>query len=175
MALALAGGARAQTSRGAVSGTVTDGSGSANRNNDAALADRPDIGSAAAPLFSRAVVEQRCAAGFQNPDTGACVTPSQVRWLQAPVGLLANASTVGRNTLETGGTNSFDLSVFKSFPIGERKRLEFRWEAVNAFNHPQFVEVPERDVLGTPSGRFLNRDFTNSGIRSMWVQVKLVF
>jgi hypothetical protein len=24
-------------------------------------------------------------------------------------------------------------------------------------------------------GRFLNRDFTNSGIRSMWVQVKLVF
>jgi hypothetical protein len=37
------------------------------------------------------------------------------------------------------------------------------------------VEVPERDVLGAPPGRFLNRDFTNSGIRSMWVQVKLVF
>ena len=72
----------------------------------------------------------------------------------------------------TGGTNNFDLSLFKSFPIGERKRLEFRWEALNAFNHPQFTEVPERDVLGTPPSRFLNRDFTNSGIRSMWVQVK---
>jgi len=24
-------------------------------------------------------------------------------------------------------------------------------------------------------GRFLNRDFTDSGIRSMWVQLKVVF
>jgi hypothetical protein len=30
-------------------------------------------------------------------------------------------------------------------------------------------------VNGTPAGRFLNRDFTDSGIRSMWVQVKLLF
>jgi hypothetical protein len=29
-------------------------------------------------------------------------------------------------------------------------------------------------VQGTPPGRFLNRDFTDSGIRSMWVQVKLI-
>ncbi len=151
------------------------------RNNDAVPnTDRPDIGNPNAPLFSRAVVDvrpaaQRCATGFQDPDTSVCVTPSQVRWVQAPLGMLPNASTVGRNTLATGGTNNFDLSVFKSFPIGERKRLEFRWEAVNAFNHPQFTDVPERDVLGTPQGRFLNRDFTNSGIRSMWVQAKLLF
>jgi hypothetical protein len=145
------------------------------RNNDAFPgSDRPDIGNPVAPLFSRAMVAGGCASGFQNPDTGGCATPSQVRWVQAPVGLLPNASTVGRNTLETGGTNNFDLSVFKSFAMGERKRLEFRWEALNAFNHPQFIEVPEHDV-GAPPGRFLNRDFTNSGIRSMWVQVKLVF
>jgi hypothetical protein len=30
-------------------------------------------------------------------------------------------------------------------------------------------------VNGTPAGRFLNRDFTDGGIRNMWVQVKLVF
>jgi hypothetical protein len=30
-------------------------------------------------------------------------------------------------------------------------------------------------VTGTPAGQFLNRDFTASGIRSMWVQVKVVF
>ena len=151
------------------------------RNNDAVPGvDRPDIGNPAAPLLSRAVVDprpaaQRCATGFRNPDTLACVTPSEVRWVQAPVGSLPNASTVGRNTLETGGMNNFDLSLFKSFAIGEGKRLEFRWEAVNAFNHPQFTEVPERDVLGTLPSRFLNRDFTNSGIRSMWVQVKVLF
>jgi len=65
--------------------------------------------------------------------------------------------------------------LFKSFPIGERKRLEFRWEAQNAFNHPQFVQVPQRRLRDTPPGRFLNRDFTNSGIRTMWAQVKVIF
>jgi hypothetical protein len=86
-----------------------------------------------------------------------------------------NASTVGRNTQFTNGTNNFDLSLFKSFTVRERARLELRWEAQNAFNHPQFVQVPQKDVVNTLPGRFLNRDFTDSGIRSMWVQAKLLF
>ena len=80
-----------------------------------------------------------------------------------------------RNTLLTNGTNNFDLSLFRTVSITERKRLEFRWEAQNAFNHPQFIQVPERNVSTSPAGRFLNRDFTDSGIRSMWVQVKVLF
>jgi hypothetical protein len=58
--------------------------------------------------------------------------------------------------------------------------VEFRWEALNALNHPQFTQFPERDiaspgpVAGGPS-RFLNRDFTDSGGRTMWVQLKLLF
>jgi len=89
-------------------------------------------------------------------------------------------SQLGRNTLVAGGINNFDVSLSKSFQIGEQKRLEFRWEALNALNHPQFTQVPEKSVTspgpapGLPS-RFLNRDFTDSGIRSMWVQLKLVF
>ena len=92
-----------------------------------------------------------------------------------------NRATVGRNTLLTGGTENFDLSLIKSLAIGERRRLEFRWEAQNAFNHPQFVQVPGRSVRDTPgpqgglASRFLNRDFTNSGIRSMGGQVKMIF
>jgi hypothetical protein len=82
---------------------------------------------------------------------------------------------VGRNTLRTGGTNNFDFNLTKSIPLGEARRLELRGEALNAFNHPQFVNVPPMSVNGTPAGQFLNRDFTDSGIRSMWVQVKLVF
>jgi hypothetical protein len=82
---------------------------------------------------------------------------------------------VGRNTLRTGGTNNFDFNLTKSFPFGESRRVELRWEMLNALNHPQFVNVPQVSVNGTPAGRFLNRDFTNSGIRSMWVQIKLVF
>ena len=86
-----------------------------------------------------------------------------------------NAATVGRNTLRAGGTNNFDLNLTKSIPFGEARRLELRWEALNAFNHPQFVNVPPMSVNGPSAGRFLNRNFTDSGIRSMWVQVKVVF
>jgi hypothetical protein len=75
----------------------------------------------------------------------------------------------------TKGTNNFDLSLFKSIAVHERMRLEFRWEAQNAFNHPQFVQVPQRDVVNTLPGRLLNRDFTDGGIRTMWLQVKILF
>jgi hypothetical protein len=71
--------------------------------------------------------------------------------------------------------HNLSQGLFKSFPIGERKRLDFRWEAFNAFNHPQFIAVPERNVFSTPASSFLNRDFTDSGIRTMWAQVKLGF
>jgi len=53
--------------------------------------------------------------------------------------------------------------------------LELRWEALNAFNHPQFVKVPQRNVFSTPAGQFMNPYFTDSGSRSMWVQLKVVF
>jgi hypothetical protein len=123
-------------------------------------------------------VFQNCPTGYRNPDTAACVTPADVHWIQNPG--LPNANTVGRNTLVAGGINNFDVSLSKSFQIAEQKRMEFRWEALNALNHPQFTQVPERDITspgpvsGSPS-RFMNRDFTDSGGRSMWVQLKLLF
>jgi hypothetical protein len=54
------------------------------------------------------------------------------------------------------------------------KRLDFRWEALNASSstvHRRFREMRVTSagpVPGSPS-HFLNRDFTDSGIRSMWV------
>ncbi len=150
--------------------TVANGG---DRNNYADKQDRPDIGNPNAPLNTRAIISTVCATGFQNPDTGSCVSPGDVHWVEG-IGF-PNASTVGRNTLRTGGTNNFDLNLTKSIPLGETRRLELRWEALNALNHPQFINVPQRNVLTTPPGQFLNRDFTDSGIRSMWVQVKVVF
>jgi hypothetical protein len=101
------------------------------------------------------------------------VNPGDVHWVEGTG--FPSASTAGRNTLRTGGTNNFDLNLTKSIPLGKMRRLELRWEALNAFNHLQFVKVPQTSVIGTPAGRFLNRDFTDGGIRSMWVQVKLLF
>jgi hypothetical protein len=77
--------------------------------------------------------------------------------------------------LRAGGVSNFDLSLSKSFQIAEQKRLEFRWEALNAFNHPQFTQIPNRDVNSLTPGRFLNSDYTDSGTRSMWVQLKFQF
>ena len=134
---------------------------------------RPDIGNPDAPLNTRAIRFPNCSTGYQNPDTGSCVNPADVHWIEG-IGF-PNASTVGRNTLRTGGTDNFDLNLTKSILVGEKRRLELRWEALNAFNHPQYVQVPAMVVNGTPAGRFMNRDFTDSGIRSMWVQAKLVF
>jgi hypothetical protein len=46
----------------------------------------------------------------------------------------------GRNILYGPGTKQLDLSLFKSFRFGEKgaRRLEFRVEAFNVFNTPQF-------------------------------------
>jgi hypothetical protein len=143
------------------------------RNNYGNNEDRPDIGNPSAPLNTRAIIFPGCPTGYQNPDTGSCVSPDAVHWVEGTG--FPNASTVGRNTLRTSGTSNFDLNLTRSIRIRETQRLELRWEARNAFNHPQFVNAPQRNVFTTPPGRFLNRDYTDSGIRAMWVQLKMVF
>jgi Carboxypeptidase regulatory-like domain/TonB dependent receptor len=46
----------------------------------------------------------------------------------------------GRNIIQGPGVQNWDISLFKMFPISEQKRLEFRAEFFNAFNHfdPEF-------------------------------------
>ena len=43
-----------------------------------------------------------------------------------------------RNSLVGPGRTNFDTSLFKDFPIHEQIVLQFRIEAFNIFNHPQF-------------------------------------
>jgi hypothetical protein len=161
------------------SGTPYSLQNGSDRNNDGfADNDRPDIGNPNAPLNTRAVITPvsgvgACSTGYRNPDTGACVTPQDVHFVQGQG--LPNSRTVGRNTLFTGGTNNWDVSVAKVFDVREGKRLEFRGEAFNAFNHRQFVNVPSQDVVNSPPGQFLNLNFTDGGIRSMRMQLKFLF
>jgi len=44
----------------------------------------------------------------------------------------------GRNSLIGPGRVNFDMGLFKHFKIGESKAIEFRAEAFNVFNHPQW-------------------------------------
>jgi hypothetical protein len=159
------------------SGTPYSLQNGSDRNNDGFFDnDRPDIGNPNAPLNTRAVIASgpgACSTGYSNRDTGACVTPGEVHFVQGRG--LPNARTVGRNTLLTGGTNNWDIALAKTFAISERKRLEYRWDAFNAFNHRQFVQVPSTDMVDSPPGQFLNLNFTDGGIRSMRMQLKFLF
>lgn len=143
------------------------------RNNDGVSADRPDISNPNAPLNTRAITSTTCSTGWLNPDTNGCVTPNDVHFIQGNG--LPNSSTVGRNTLFAGGVNNFDVDILKTFKVTEGKKLEFRLETFNFFNHPQFTVIPSMSVVGSSALRFLNKDFTNSGTRSMRVQLKFLF
>jgi hypothetical protein len=56
------------------------------------------------------------------------------------VGTFGNA---GIGVLRGPGTNNFDLTIGKKIPVGlgERRMLDFRAEAYNAFNHTQFTGI----------------------------------
>jgi hypothetical protein len=67
-------------------------------------------------------------------------------------GVMIAPGTLGRNTLIGPGMNSLDLSLFKNFAITERIKLEFRAEAFNIANHPQYAN-PNTDITAANFGQ----------------------
>ncbi len=62
----------------------------------------------------------------------------------------------GRNQFRGPGYWNADASLFRAFPIGgSDKRVEFRVEAFNLFNHPKWV-IPDHDVNSGTFGRTLS-------------------
>ncbi len=58
----------------------------------------------------------------------------------------------GRNLLPGPGTWQVDTSAAKTFPLGERARLEFRSEFYNVFNHPQLGQPQTTFNPSNPAG-----------------------
>jgi hypothetical protein len=64
---------------------------------------------------------------------------------------------VGRTISELGpGTKNWDLSIFKSVTFKERFKAQFRAEALNAFNSPQFTS-PQGNVSAGNFGQIYNQ------------------
>jgi hypothetical protein len=106
-----------------------------------------------------------------NPD--AFVTP--------PSGQLGDAP---RNFIRGFGVLQMDLAVRREFPIYERLKLQFRAEAFNVFNHPNFGYIDP--YLGDPtfgqatgtlntSLGVLNPLYQTGGPRSIQLALKLIF
>jgi hypothetical protein len=55
--------------------------------------------------------------------------------------VLGTFGDAGRNIIQGPGFQNWDISLFKTFPVNERERFEFRAEFFNAFNHvnPEFA------------------------------------
>ncbi|MBS1875505.1 MAG: TonB-dependent receptor [Acidobacteria bacterium] len=101
--------------------------------------------------------------------------PSPAQWFNIaafalqPAGTLGNA---GRESIVGPGMFTWDFSTHKDFQIHEGHRIEFRWEAFNAANHP---------VWGTPnsnansSASFGTITGTRINMRQMQCALKYVF
>ncbi len=124
---------------------------------------------------------------FDNANTGTTNWPNRIasgkvdnptpdRWFDPAAFIFPTQYTIGnggRNTMVGPGTVSTDLSLQRNFklPLGESGRLEFRGEAFNLFNTPQF---------GTPGAALGNPGFgviggTARSNRQMQLGLRLIF
>jgi len=94
------------------------------------------------------------------------------RWFDKAAYLVPAAGTqgtAGRNTERGPGTQVVDFSAIKRFPFGSR-RLEFRAEIFNLFNHPNFGN-PDGNISNVTAGVISTADDGRNmqfGLRVVW-------
>jgi len=84
---------------------------------------------------------------------------------------LGTDGLVSRNSVVGPGIKNVDFSLFKNFPIGEVRNLQFRAEFFNLFNHPNFG-FPVNDINSPNAGRILR---TRLSSRQIQLALKLLF
>ncbi len=92
--------------------------------------------------------------------------------------------TLGRNTIPGFGLTQVDLSIGRKFAITERVKVQFRADAFNLLNHPNFTNptaglssplaLLSRSTLNTGLGG-LNPIFQQGGPRSLQLSLRLAF
>jgi len=119
-------------------------------------------------------ISNSAVAGGKMVNPAAFALPSVIR-----------QGTEGRNDISGFGLTQVDLTLMRVFPITERVALEFRTDAFNVLNHPNFTN-PSGAIQFAPSAlasqQMLNRSlgglnplFQEGGPRSLQVSLKLSF
>jgi hypothetical protein len=114
------------------------------------------------------------AGGGQSLNPAAFIVPSPPRQGNEP-----------RNDIPGFGLMQIDLSLARRFPLTDRFSLQFRADAFNVFNHPNFTNPPGYVEFGPAylqSGSMLNQGlgglnplFQEGGPRSLQLSLKLSF
>jgi hypothetical protein len=106
--------------------------------------------------------------------------PSPAQWLNkaafvgAPAGAFGNA---GRNILTAPGFENIDFAISKNTAVKERVSLQFRAEAFNIFNHPNFGQ-PSNSFTAANFGQILSTRSTRGDLgssRQLQLGMKLIF
>jgi hypothetical protein len=110
------------------------------------------------------------------PGTATSAGLANPYYIANPVnsGIIGN---LGRNTLRTGGTNNFDVSLQKAVRLfGERHAMQFRWELFDVMNHRNFITIPSNTASNaTNLTTFLNLGQTSVVGRTMQFLVRYSF
>ena len=119
----------------------------ANQLGDQTHSARPDL-VPGVPLINP-LYSSKCPIGagcqpYVNPDA----------FMRPPLGQLGTAPRT-LDGVRGPWEDYLDLSIQKNFSIGEKRRLQLRMDALNAFNHPTFAVYPNNgggaDFMGAPS------------------------
>ena len=110
------------------------------------------------------------AAGLQSACTLNAVADSSGNIvLRNP--LPGTRGNLGQNIIELAGTWTLDAAMSKGFKISETKRLQFRMDALNIFNHPE----PANPTLDINGDTLFGNIATKAGTRQFQAQVRLEF
>jgi hypothetical protein len=85
----------------------------------------------------------------------------------------ARFGNVGRNSLRGPGFFNIDLGVFRTISVTERIRIQFRAEALNALNHPNFSN-PGTDISNAGTFGFITST-TGVGERNFRLGTRVSF
>jgi hypothetical protein len=93
--------------------------------------------------------------------------------------------TEGRNDIPGFGLTQVDLSIARTFPVTEKVKVQFRTDAFNLLNHPNFTNPPGSLDCGPRcflSLKMLNQGlggltplFQEGGPRSLQLSLKVTF
>ncbi|HEX7359791.1 MAG TPA: TonB-dependent receptor [Bryobacteraceae bacterium] len=105
---------------------------------------------------------------------GALSNPTIGEWFDASCFVVPpqyQFGNTGRNILTGPGMNNLDFGLHRSFPVRESFRLEFRADAFNFLNHPQFGQPG--NTIGNPGvGKISSTSVDN---REIQLALKLSF